>query len=239
MGMSLTVLGCSGSYPGPGQACSGYLIRTGTTNVWVDAGSGTLANLQRHIGLSDVDAIVISHEHPDHWSDLQGFSVACQWGLKRYGVPVYGPSAVRHAAAGYLDPLQWHDVTDGSTVEIGDLGFTFSKTDHGTETLGMRIDGGGRSLGYSADSGPAWRLTALGPNLDFALCEATFLKDRENEMQHLSGRQAGQQAKQAGAGQLMITHVWPALDPADVAAEAAEAFGDPVESAVEGLVIAL
>jgi ribonuclease BN (tRNA processing enzyme) len=69
------------------------------------------------------------------------------------------------------------------------------------------------------------------------LCEATFLKDRENEMQHLSGRQAGQQAKAAGADRLMITHVWPMLDPSEVAAEAAAAFGSAVEAASEGLTV--
>src|SRR3954451_3327290 len=188
MGLTLTVLGSSGSYAGAGNACSGYLVRGAGTTVWLDAGPGTLANLQHHIGLHDIDAVVLSHEHPDHWSDLQGFSVACEWVIQRNGVPVYGPAGLRRMAAGYLEPLQWHDVSDRSTVEIGDLRFTFSRTDHPTETLGMRIDGGGRSLGYSADSGPAWSLAELGPGLDLALSEATFLKDRENQMQHLSGR---------------------------------------------------
>jgi ribonuclease BN (tRNA processing enzyme) len=214
-------------------------VHAGETNVWVDAGSGTLANLQRHVGLLDVDAVVLSHEHPDHWSDLQGFSVACQWVLEREGVPVYGPAGVRKAAAGFLGPLRWHDVSDRSTVQIGDLRFTFSRTDHPNETLGMRVDGGGRSLGYSADSGPGWSLAALGPGLDLALSEATFLKDRENQMQHLSGRQAGQLAKQAEAGRLLVTHTLPTLDRAEVAAEAADAFGGPVDAATEGMVVEL
>ena len=234
MGLSLTVLGSSGSYPGPGQACSGYLVRSGDTSVWVDAGSGTLANLQRHIGLFEVDAVVLSHEHPDHWSDLQGFSVACQYVVEREGVPVYGPASVRQAASGSLDPFQWHDVTDRDSVQIGELRLTFSRTDHGDETLAMRIEGGGRTLGYSADSGPGWSLEKLGPGLDLALCEATFLEDRENQMQHLSGRQAGQQARTAGAGGLMITHVWPILDVVEVAAEASRAFGSKVDVAVAG-----
>lgn len=78
-GMSLTVLGCCGSYPGPGQACSGYLVRAIGTSVWVDAGTGTLANLQRHVRLQEVDAIVLSHEHPDHWMDLTGAYVAAKY----------------------------------------------------------------------------------------------------------------------------------------------------------------
>jgi ribonuclease BN (tRNA processing enzyme) len=69
------------------------------------------------------------------------------------------------------------------------------------------------------------------------LCEATFLKDRENQMQHLSGRQAGQQAKAAHAGRLMITHVLPTIDAGEVAAEAAESFGGAVEVARSGLTV--
>jgi ribonuclease BN (tRNA processing enzyme) len=71
--VKITVLGCSGSYPGKGGACSGYLVDDGTTRLWIDAGSGTLANLQHHVDMADVDALVLSHEHPDHWSDLEGF----------------------------------------------------------------------------------------------------------------------------------------------------------------------
>ncbi len=72
-GSTVTVLGTSGSYPGPGSACSGYLLRHQGFNLWLDAGPGTMANLQTHIGLADVDAVVLSHEHPDHWSDIDGF----------------------------------------------------------------------------------------------------------------------------------------------------------------------
>jgi ribonuclease BN (tRNA processing enzyme) len=68
VGLSLTVLGCSGSYPGKGEACSSYLVRSGSTTVWLDAGSGSMANLQQHVGLDAVDAVVLTHEHPDHWT---------------------------------------------------------------------------------------------------------------------------------------------------------------------------
>ena len=84
--LTLTVLGCSGSYPGPGQACSGYLVRSGGTTVWLDAGTGTLANLQLHVGLDQVDAIVLSHQHPDHWSDIDNFYVACKYVVQRQDV---------------------------------------------------------------------------------------------------------------------------------------------------------
>jgi len=128
--------------------------------------------------------------------------------------------------------MAWHQVADGGRVAVGSLTMTFSRTDHGPETLGVRIDGGGRSLGYSADTGPAWSLSALGPGLDLALCEATLSTDEEGELQHLSARQAGASAREAGAARLVLTHLWATLDVERSRREGSEAFGAPVEVAV-------
>lgn len=235
MALSVTVLGCSGSFPGPGAACSGYLVDDGSTLIWVDAGPGTLANLQRHIGLDQLDAVVLSHEHPDHRSDIEGWDVACHYLLERTGFPVYAPAGVRERT--YRPDSRsftWHVIAEGAGVDIGGMRFTFSRTDHGPETLAMRIDAGGRSLGYSADTGPAWSLAALGPALDLVLCEATLSIEEEDTMQHLSARQAGAQARAAGAGRLVLTHLWPALDPGEAQSLASAAFGRPVEVATTG-----
>ena len=235
MGLAVTVLGCSGSFPGPGAACSGYLVDDGSTRIWVDAGPGTLANLQRHIDLVQLDAVVLSHEHPDHRSDIEGWNVACLYLLERTGFPVYAPAGVReHTYQPDTPSFTWHAVAAGATVEIGAMRFTFSRTDHGPETLAMRIEGGGRSLGYSADTGPGWSLAALGPALDLALCEATLSIEEEDTMKHLSARQAGAMARAAGAGRLVLTHLWPTLDPEKARRHGSEAFGAPVEVASTG-----
>ena len=75
MGLSFTVLGCSGSYPGRGQACSGYLVQGGGVNLIIDLGPGSLANLQNHIDIGAIDAVILTHRHPDHWTDLAGLRV--------------------------------------------------------------------------------------------------------------------------------------------------------------------
>ncbi len=82
MGLSITVLGCSGTYAGPGGACSGYLVRSNDTSVWVDTGPGSLANLQQHIDLASLDAIVVSHSHPDHWGELGVVRNALKYGFQ-------------------------------------------------------------------------------------------------------------------------------------------------------------
>ena len=235
MVLSVTVLGCSGSYPGPGGAGSGYLVDDGTTKVWVDAGPGTLANLQRHVGFEELDAIVLSHEHPDHWSDVEGWNIVCQHVLERTGFPVYAPAGLREHTYQPASPsFAWHEIAGGGTADVGSMRFTFSRTDHGPVTLAMRIEAGGGAVGYSADTGSAWSLDALGPGLDLVLCEATVPIEKEDTMQHLSARQAGAQARAAGAGRLVLTHLWATLDPGEAQSRGTEGFGAPVEVAAVG-----
>jgi ribonuclease BN (tRNA processing enzyme) len=117
---------------------------------------------------------------------------------------------------------------------VGGLSLSFSRTDHGPETLAVRVEGEGRTLAYSADTGPGWSLEALGPGIDLALCEATWLADREGRAQHLSARQAGTMAREAGVGRLVLTHRWPSVSPGAVEEEGAAAYGQAVELAAVG-----
>jgi ribonuclease BN (tRNA processing enzyme) len=201
----------------------------------MDCGSGTMANLQRHADLDAVDAVVLTHEHPDHWTDLESFHVWAKYGPAKRGIPVYGPRDFRTLTSRKnLSPtFEWRVVADGDRVDIGDVEASFSRTDHGPETLAVRIDaaesGHTKSLGYSADSGPGWSLEALGPGLDLALCEATLLSDREGKVPgHLSARQAGATAAAAGVGKLVLTHLWPTVDPTAAALEARTTYGGPL-----------
>jgi ribonuclease BN (tRNA processing enzyme) len=231
----LTVLGCCGSYAAPGGACSGYLVRGGGVNLWLDAGPGTLANLQEHLELDDLDGIVLTHAHPDHWVDFLPFHNVVRYIKKRSGLPVWSPRRVRElveAVNGNLThAVDWTVVDESSHVELGGLRLSFARTDHGPETLAVRVDEvGGPSLGYTADTGPAWSLTELGAGLDAALVEATFPLEDEGRFQHLSGRQAGLQATAAGVGRLLLTHLQPGIDPDRQVADARTAFTGAVEA---------
>ena len=237
--LRVTVLGCAGSYPGPGAACSGYLVRGSGVNVAVDLGPGTLANLQRHIELGELDAVVLSHAHPDHWTDLAVLRTAWKYALGRTGLVVAGTAETRHRAEavtadGLAPTLDWVTVADGSVLEVGPLRFDFSRTDHYVETLAVRVvaSAGGPALAYSADTGPGWSFAAFGRPVALAVCEASHLADAEPlGILHLSARQAGSMCRAAGVEQVVLTHLVPGSDLDAARNEAAAAFGAPVEVA--------
>ena len=231
MGLKVTVLGSCGSYPIAGGACSGYLVQSETTTVWLDAGSGTLSNLQRFAPIAAVDAIVISHLHYDHWNDITGFHVACSHYVRRTGVPLLALEAetLRPIVPG--DVFDFRTVGDGTAEELGDIRVTFSATQHSAPTLAARIESGGRVLGYSADTGPGWSIAALGGDLDVALMEATLRPEQEGATQHLTAAQAGRDARHAGAKRLVLTHFGPDVDRQEAGAQAAAVFGDAVDVA--------
>ncbi len=238
MGLTVTVLGCSGSYPAVGGACSGYLVQTPSCSVVVDLGPGSLANLQRYVRLPDIDAVVLSHSHPDHWVDLTGLRTALRYRFGREALPVYGTAdthALAAAMATSLDPtFVWHETADGAEFTVDSLRFRLSATDHYVETLAVRVDDevSGHSLGYSADTGPGWSLAKLGTGLDLALCESTYPTDEEAAgVLHLSARQAGDMGRVAGVRRLVLTHLWPDTDPEAHRREGTAGFGREVDVA--------
>ena len=236
MALSVTVLGCDGSHPGPGGACSGYLVHGGGVRLWVDAGSGTMANLLRHTKASRLDGIVLTHAHPDHWTDVLSMYVLARYREKLEGVPVWSTRETMSLAEAFhpelAPPFSWRIVAGGVTVEVGRLRVTFARTDHGVETLAVRIDDGRRTLVYSSDTGPGFHIGSLAEGADLALVEATWLRRHEGELDgHLSARQAGLQAREAGARQLVITHRWPQVREATSVAEATRSYGGPVRAA--------
>jgi len=234
---SMTVLGCSGSYAEVGGACSGYLVRSDTTSIWVDAGPGTLANLQQHVSLDDVDAVVVTHEHPDHCGELAVLYNALKWYVGRTEVPLYSTSGVRgvvKASCGSTDDVfDWTILASGDEANIGDISLSFEQTDHSVFTLAVRLTHGDKSMVYTADTGPNWDLGAFAAGTDLLLGECTVLAENWHEaIPHLSAHQLGHRARVAEVERLLVTHIAPGADKSAYEVEAAIAFGMPAEAAV-------
>ncbi len=235
---ALKVLGCDGGFPGPGGAGSGYLVRLGGATICLDMGPGVLARLQAELPLGGVDAVVISHEHPDHRADLDSLAVALHFADPPVRIPVLAPEGVREQM--YFqdwEELRWGTVADGDRWELEGCELRFSRTDHGPETLAVRLAAGGTSLVYSGDTGPGWRPDRSWEGCDLLLCEATWTSEQEGRAQHLSGRQAGLLGRRLAARELVITHRWPTLPALPVAEEAAATFEAQVHVAADGAIL--
>ena len=247
--MKVTVLGCSGSVPGPDSPASGYLVEADGYRLVLDLGHGAFGALQRYASPTEVDAVIISHLHADHCIDLTAYIVSLRYGgeghraLPDTRIPLIGPAGTRDRIGAAYDPLarklglqQLFGFTTPAPGELGPFTVSYALTNHPTPTVAVRLTHGDRTLVYSADTGESPELVTLAHGADVFLCEASFGPDDEYVPDvHLTGRQAGEHAAKAGVDRLMITHVPPWGSREVAANEAAAAFGGAVEIATPGL----
>jgi ribonuclease BN (tRNA processing enzyme) len=245
--LRLTVLGSATPYASVDNPCSGYLVSGGSTRVWVDAGSGTLAQLQRHVRLDEVDAIWISHLHADHSADLLTAYYAALFADIRLAapIPLYGPPGIAGRLAHFLtntstrSPIESafavHELEDGHRARVGGLTLTSRAVAHGIPAFAVRIETEGRSLVYSGDTAPCANLTRLAEGCDALLCEAESTQaPAQGEQVHHTPEDAGDTAGAARAGRLIVTHVGRSLTPEQAVARASARFDGPVDYAAPG-----
>ncbi len=238
--MRLTVVGCSGSVPGPASPASCYLVEHEGFRLVLDLGNGALGVLQRHVPGAAVDAVLITHLHGDHCLDLCALYVARRYGRDSGGparVPVLGPAGTAErtadaygggASVADLARVMAFEVVGPGCFEVGPFQVTAVRAAHPVECLALRLDAGGRSLVYTGDTGPSEAVTALATGADLLLAEASFVDGDVNPPGlHLTGRQAGRMARDAGVGRLLVTHVPPWHDAAVALAEARTEFDGP------------
>ncbi len=201
-------------------------------------GNGSLGALQRHTDIYAVDGVVISHLHVDHFIDLCSYYVARRFRPDGQlpPVPVWGPGGTQQrlrAAYGLNGESDMDDEFDVRTVAdeftIGPFTITTAAVRHPVPSRAIRVAAGGKSVTYSADTGPSPALVDLAQGTDLALFEASFLTGEDNPPDlHLTGREAAEHAVEAGAAALVLTHLVPWYDSAAVLAEAAEVVPDAV-----------
>jgi ribonuclease BN (tRNA processing enzyme) len=245
--ITLTILGSSTPYPSIDNPCSGYVVRTASTAIWVDAGTGTLAPLQQHVRLEDLDAIWISHLHADHSADLLTAFYALVWAdvHRAHPIPLYGPPGITERLADYLTngttrapisaAFDVHELHDGHEAQIGDLNLTTRAVSHGIPAFGVRIASPTTSLVFSGDTAPCANLIELALDCDALLCESESPAPPENEPQvHHTPENTGNTASAAKAKRLIVTHVGRFLTQEEATKRAATTYAGLIEFANPG-----
>lgn len=262
--MQLKVLGKSPSWQDADGACSGYLIEEGDTRLLLDCGNGVFSKLRRYRDYVDVDAVLISHLHADHFLDLVPFAYALTYAPRQQPVPVERWPGTDHPARPVLwAPLGAHETfrrvvgawgnedlierafdlreyDSADEIVVGPLALRFRAVPHFTPTNAVEVtssaNGSGR-MTYSADSSPSDELCAFAGGTDLLLIEATLPRpEREGPRGHLTPAEAGEHGRRAGARRLVLTHISDELDWSWAREEAERAFGGSVEIAREGAV---
>jgi ribonuclease BN (tRNA processing enzyme) len=220
----------------------------------VDVGPGTVAQLLRLCNPWELDAVIVSHMHTDHFLDLVTMRYSFPWKdeanpkLKVY-MPPGATAQMETIARGIGIPEYFarsfaffeHDGV--SAIETGDLRFEPTSTVHFVPTWGFRMtarpasgDGAG-TIGYSADSSPTPNLDILAERADLFICEAALRSVNDDASPperrgHLVPEEAGEVAQRGGVGRLVLTHLPVNSDGGTWAvAQAGTTYEGPVEVA--------
>jgi ribonuclease BN (tRNA processing enzyme) len=254
------VLGKSPSWQDAGGACSGYLIQAGETSVLLDCGNGVFGKLRERIDYTELDAVLISHLHADHFLDLVPYSYALIYAPKQQPVPVHtwqgtdSPARPRLIAPpnaagvfrrvvgawGNEDLIETafriEEYGPGDEVEIGELCASFHPVPHFIDTFAVRVRSGDSGVfAFSADSRPGPELVGVAREAELLFIEATLPRpERTGQRGHLTPEEAGEHARQAGAKRVVITHISDELGDDWAREQAERAYGAPVEIAREG-----
>jgi ribonuclease BN (tRNA processing enzyme) len=226
--MELVVLGVGAAYPGPGQACSGYLVKSGGTNLLIDCGNGVVSRLQQASELEGLTALIFSHLHADHCLDIFSLFYSRAFSKPRSypPLPIYLPPGemelfARLSEVLRVEPRRLLDGTfraseydPSAGLDLEDLRLSFAQTEHPVPAYSIRSEDESGSIVYSSDTGPTEKLVDLAKGCDLLLSEATLAEEDFNPERplHLTPRMAAEVAVRAGARRLLLTHIWPHYD---------------------------
>jgi ribonuclease BN (tRNA processing enzyme) len=258
--LRITVLGKSPSWQDAGGACSGYLIETDGTKVLLDCGNGVFGKLREHADYTELDAVVISHLHADHFLDLVPYSYALIYAPRQQPVPVHtwegtdDPARPRLIAPpgaeetfrrvvgawGNDDLIESafriEEYSAADRVEVGDVRASFHPVPHFVETFAVRIGAeGSGEIAYSADTRPGDEIVEAARGAALLIIEGTLPRPERTGLRgHLTPEEAGEHAKRAGVKRVVITHISDELGEEWAREQAESGFGGRVEIAEEG-----
>lgn len=247
--MKITVLGGCGAWPAAGQACSGYLVEHEGFRLVLDPGYATLPQLLKDTAAEQIDAVLISHGHPDHCADLNPLLRARALGkAPPSALPVHTLPGAMNAVLALDNPRMLagaytlREFSAGHRFEAGPFQVDTWALPHFVPNAGMRLTADGHVLAYTGDTGPSPDIATMARDADVLLAEATFpgqVLPAQDAPYLSTARQAGEYAAKAGARRLVLTHLWPGTDPSTAHAAARRVYSADLDIATPGMTIDL
>lgn len=240
---SLTVLGSCGAWPEPGRACAGFLLEYDGFKVVLDLGYAALPQLLKHCPDGAVDAVIVTHQHPDHCVDVSALA-RVRYYLARDAapIPLYCPPGVLDVLRTLEprpDPATVFDVRELEATKLGPFQLETALMPHYVTNLGVRLSTPELTVAYTGDSGPGPEAAALADGADLFICDATLQGPSPDTTPRYVMTATEAATAAAGARRLLLTHFWPGSDRAVSIAEAQEVFKREIIAAKESLVINL
>lgn len=220
---SLTVLGTNGLYPDKINPTTGYLVRTDKTSVLVDVGSGVFNNLSAIMPPENLDAVIITHYHFDHVSDIGVLSYYLQ--TKDADLTVYGPDADMTMRRLISDtPHLIFRPIEERILKIGDLSVNFYKMNHPVPTYGVSFICDEKKLAITSDTNYTDSFDDLLTGADLAVIHSGFLdKDWNEKKPLLSAKQVGLIGKKYGI-KILLSHINPTIGRSGIYTEAKSVY---------------
>ncbi len=221
------------------------LVRGGGSTVLIDSGPGTMGQLLKvGVEIWEVDALLLSHFHPDHSSELPGFLFATKYpdlSRRKKRLQVAGGTGFKlfydrlnRAFNDYLtfpeELFTLHELGSSGLTPLGLNGFDIehATVNHKAESRAYKLTTpGGISLVYSGDTDVSDNLVTLSKNADLLIIESA-LPDGQKMDGHLTPSLAGAMAADAGVKSLVLTHFYPECDGVDMRAQCRATYSGPL-----------
>lgn len=219
--MKLKILGNNGPYPAFGGACSGYLVTSdsGDTRILIDCGSGVLHRLMNEVSLDHLNAVILSHLHFDHMSDMLPLQYALQFHPRKKALPVYAPSTPENVRT-LLECSQF-DLWPMKDVIVGEMKISFVPSRHPVETYAISIVCDNAKFVFTGDSNHDILVELFCEGADMLLADCGLSReDYKFTAPHYSAELCGQLAHNAHVRQLLLTHFNPKYDKQSLLQEA-------------------
>lgn len=248
-GLTVTVLGMTAPYPGPRTIGPGYLIEGFGCRLLLDCGSGVLSRMLEYCDYVDLDAVILSHLHFDHCSDMfslgYALDVAVRTGRMAEPLPVYCPAKPKEVAAfmTYKEAMVARTIVPNVPTDIAGLTATFLPMRHPVETYGVilrpsKAPAIGSLFFYTGDTQWFEELPDQVGRCEIVIAEATLTRKQAvmaPAVGHLTAWDAARLGGMVDAGVVILSHLPPDRKPEDVIEEASHALARPIIVASEGL----